>query len=176
MKRLLDGLLFGAGFAVSFLLIWAVAGYWIASHFSPSRFAEQHGRSSAPLAGPYEIPHPEGATRPFHELGVDEQIKQSTVIALARYEPGPDGKRKAVIREFLKKDPGTTVYYKVGDEFSDASYYPKDNTDHGDGVVIFFTGSPAEMAESMTYSGDRITGLGDIPVELFRAKCQKPRA
>ena len=175
MKRLLDGLLFGAGFAISFLLIWAAASYWVVPHLVASH-VEQHGRFSVAPDAHFQTSRAEGLTKPFHELGVDDQIKQSTVIALARYEPGPDGKRKAVIKEFLKKEPGTTVYYNVGDEFADASYYPKDNTDHGDGVIIFFTGSPAEMAESMTYSGDRITGLGDLPVELFRTKCQRPSA
>jgi hypothetical protein len=59
------------------------------------------------------------------------------------------------------------------DEYSAASYYPKQGTSHGDGIVIFFDGSPAMMRLSMSYSGDRIQSLGDMPLELLRAKCEK---
>jgi hypothetical protein len=47
---------------------------------------------------------------------------------------------------------------------------------YGDGVVIFFTGSPASMSMSMSFSGDRIHGLGDIPLQLFKQKCEEPSA
>lgn len=112
--------------------------------------------------------------KPFYELGIDEQIKRASVIALARYERASDGEMKAVIKEFLKKEPNVQIYYKVGDEYAPSSYYPGGKTVYGDGVVIFFTGSPATMQLSMTYSGDRIHGLGDIPIELFKEKCAKP--
>lgn len=79
---------------------------------------------------------------------------------------------KAVITEFLKKDANVTIYYGMGDEYPSSSYYPKEKTGYGDGVVIFFTGSPAMIKMSMTYSGDRIHGLGDLPVELLRKKCK----
>ena len=79
---------------------------------------------------------------------------------------------KAVIKEFLKKDPEVTFHYEIGDEYPSASFYPKPGTDRGDGLVAFFVGSPAEMRLSMTYSGDQISGLGDLPLELFRKKCQ----
>jgi hypothetical protein len=120
-------------------------------------------------------PHGQGSQKPFHELGIDEQIAQASVIALARYEPAADGEKKAIIREILKQDPGTEMYYKVGDEYAPASHFVASGTDYGDGVVIFFTGSPAMMMMSMGYSGDRIRGLGDIPIELFRQKCAKPK-
>jgi hypothetical protein len=111
---------------------------------------------------------------PFHELGAEEQIKEATVIALARYERADDGRMKAIIREFLKKQPNTTIYYNVGDEYAPSSYFPKEGMNYGDGVVIFFTGSPASM--SMSFSGDRIHGLGDIPLQLFKQKCEEPSA
>ena len=78
--------------------------------------------------------------------------------------------------EFLKKESGVTVYYHLGDEHAPSSHYPKANTDYGDGVIIFFTGSPAVMQMSMSYSGDRIRGLADMPLELFRQQCRAPDA
>ena len=112
----------------------------------------------------------------FHELGIDEQIKKASVIALARYERASDGQMKAIVKEFPKKEPDVQLYYSVGDEYRPSSYYPREKTHYGDGVVIFFAGSPATMRMSMTYSGDRIHGLGDIPIELFRKKCREPGA
>ncbi len=81
---------------------------------------------------------------------------------------------KAIIKEFLKKEPDTTIYYSVGDEYKDSSYCPSQNTKYGDGVVISFVGSPATMRMSMSYSGGRIHSLGDIPMELFKEKCNDP--
>lgn len=106
-------------------------------------------------------------------MPIEEQIKASSVIALARYEKSADGKMRAIIKDFLKKAPGTTIYYDVGEEYANSSYYPKENTSYGDGVIIFFTGSPATMRMSMTFSGDRISGLGDLPLALFRKKCEQ---
>lgn len=109
-------------------------------------------------------------------MSIEQQIEASSVIALARFEEAPDGEMKAVIEEVLKKTPGTTFRYDVGDEYPQASRYPRDGTDYGDGIVIFFTGSPATMSMLTTISDDRISGLGDIPVQLFKQKCASPRA
>ena len=46
----------------------------------------------------------------------------------------------------------------------------------GDGAVVFFMGSPATMKMAVTYTGDRIHGLGDIPIELLREKCKEDSA
>jgi hypothetical protein len=177
LKKFTDGLMFGAGFAISFLIIWYLGAYYISPLIVDSRIQsitddnlayremKRHGSSGENEA----ISHPKVQ---FHELTLDEQIKKASVIALAKYEQAPDGKMKAIITEFLKKDPGVTIYYKVGDEYPSSSYYPKANEDRGDGLVIFFVGSPASMRMSMTFSGDRIRGLGDLPIELFRKKCE----
>jgi hypothetical protein len=78
---------------------------------------------------------------------------------------------KAVLKELLKKDEGVLFHYQVGDEYSPSSYYPKQGTNYGDGIVIMFAGSPVSMRTAMSYSGDRIGSLGDMPMELFRNKC-----
>ena len=83
---------------------------------------------------------------------------------------------RAIIKEFLKKESNTTIYYDIGDEYPSSSYYPREGTRYGDGVIIFFTVSPATMRMSMSFSGDRIHSLGDIPIELFKEKCNDPNA
>lgn len=180
MRKFMDGLVFGAGFAISFLVLWYVTSFWLTPMFMASRI----DHPSHELSTEYPRETRDSATdvmgtvdkKPFHELPIDDQIKASSAIALARYEKSADGKMRAVIKEFLKKDPGTTIYYDVGDEYGPSSYYPKGNTSYGDGTVIFFTGSPATMTMSMTFSGDRIRGLGDLPIELFKKKCEQSSA
>ncbi len=168
LNKFLDGLYFGTGFALAFVVIALLAGFLIAPMvFSPRMPAD----ITIGHPGPHRGFPMEGGPQ-FHELSIDEQIKEASVIALARYEPSPDGRMKAVIKEFLKKKPGTELYYDVGDEYPSASYVPEENASRGDGLVIFFVGSPAMMRMSMSYTGNRIYSLGDIPLELFRDKCK----
>lgn len=177
-KRFADGLVFGAGFTLSFIVMWYVTVFYVQpvlNEMQLERIGKEHpsGVNDTPELSPPENDRPNEALQvPFHELDIDEQIKRSSVIALAEFVSQPDGREKAVITEFLKKEPGTTIYYNVGDEYPSASYFPHDGMRYGDGVVIFFTGSPATMRMSMSYSGERIRGLGDIPLKLFREKCK----
>ncbi|MCL2525212.1 MAG: hypothetical protein FWF20_09910 [Betaproteobacteria bacterium] len=181
IRKFLDGLAFGAGFSIVFLLLWYIVGWWIAPNLLASGLDAKIDEINAQLAVPHleEKPPPDRSTvqrphTPFHELEVEEQIKEATVIALARYERAGDGRVKAVIKEFLKKEPNTTIYYDIGDEY--VTHFPNDATREGTGLVIFFVGSPAQVTMSATFSGDRIRGLGDIPLELFKKKCDEAGA
>lgn len=167
IRKFLEGLVFGAGLALAFLVVLATGLLVVPVTFTSAPQVVEGPVRTAPVAE-----SPKAGAPQFHDLPVEDQIKQASVIALARYEPGPDGRMRAIIKEFLKKAPDTTIQYNIGDEFTLGSYYPKGNEDHGDGVIAFFAGSPAQMKLSMTYSGDRIRGLGDIPVELFKEKCK----
>lgn len=178
LKKFTEGFVFGGGFGVAFLGLWYVAAYLITPKFAESQIEQLTNKHLSDLGAKTQSTNPKslGTLRVpeshFYELKLEDQIKKASVIALAKYEPSPDGKMKAIIKEFLKKEPGTTIYYKVGDEYAASSYYPKDKTTYGDGVIIFFVGSPATMRMSMTYQGDRIHGLGDLPLELLKSKCK----
>ncbi len=74
----------------------------------------------------------------------------------------------SVISEILKQAPNTAFYYKVGDEFRAGNQQIRENTDYGDGEILFFVGSPAEHCESIPYSGDRLRWMGEIPVSQLR--------
>lgn len=171
LRKFFEGLVFGAGFSLAFVAI-----AWLAvSLLLPVTFPSVE-TTRVDKDGPQQAQLAQESVLKFHDLPVEEQIKQASVIALARYEPASDGKMKAILKEFLKKYPKTTIYYAIGDEYPSASYYPNESTNYGDGVVLFFVGSPAQMRMSTTYSGDRIRGLGDIPLALFRKKCEAPDA
>ena len=173
-RKFLEGLCFGGGFALAFILIAGVASSLLIPMIvrPPAIPPELAPAVPSHMARMWE----EDAGPPFHELPVEQQIATASVIALARYEPAPDGRLKAVIKEILKKTPGTEFYYAVGDEYTSGSYYPVEGRNRGDGMVIFFKGSPAMMRMSMTYTGDRIHSLGDIPLQLFREKCDESKS
>ena len=178
-KKFLDGLGFGTGFGISFSVIWYISAYLIYPNLIEAQIEEGFKTPSNvsvetnPSDTAISIPQSFQSGKRFHELPLDEQISESTVIAIARYETSQDGRMKAVIKEFLKKKEGVKIYYDVGDEHSSSSFYPEEGTSYGDGVIIFFTGSPATMKMSMTFEGDRIRSLGDIPLNLFKEKCKE---
>src|SRR5664280_1066845 len=109
---------------------------------------------------------------PLHQLPPEKIIARSSVILLVTYMP--EGKKfKAVVAEFLKRDPDTTVYFSVGEEFPELSYTPKANETCGEGQVVFLVGSPAEMRLSYSFSGDRIGGLGGMSIAALRDLVKK---
>ncbi len=179
IKKFVDGFSFGAGFAISFSVIWYISAYLIYPNLIESQIEE--GLKTPPNVSVEPKPSESSASvlsyleqgKQFHELTLDEQIRKATVIAVVKYEPDSDGRMKAVIKEFVKKEPGVKIHYDIGQEYPSSSYYPREDTNHGDGLVMFFTGSPATLKMSMTYAGDRIRSLGDIPLRLFREKCKK---
>jgi hypothetical protein len=109
----------------------------------------------------------------FHDWPVERQIQAASVIALARWEKsGPT--LRCIISEILKQASNTKFYYKVGDEYRSRSLVVRDDkTDYGDGQIIFFTGSPASARFSTGWKGDRLTGLGDMPIAELRELIRK---
>ena len=97
----------------------------------------------------------------------EQKIRAASVIALARHERSGETLR-CVITEVLKQAPGTAFYYRVGDEFPHGNRQIRDNTDYGDGQILFFVGSPAEHCQSVAFSGDRLRWMGDMPVTQLR--------
>jgi hypothetical protein len=178
LKKFTEGLVFGGGFAIAFVAIWYATDFLLSPAMPNHKLQRltaqppQMERNSSFRPIGHSAPDPTGGKQ-FYDLTLDEQINQASVIALATYEMQPDGRLAAIIKEFLKNAPGTTIYHNIGEEYPGSSHYPKDNTVYGDGVLIFFTGSPATMRLSMTYSGDRIGGLGDMPMDIFRSKCKQ---
>ena len=109
----------------------------------------------------------------FWEMSIEEKIENASVIAVTRYEQSEDGMTKSIITEILKQEPGTKSKYQAGDEFAQGSFYPGADRGRGDGQVIFFAGNPASFQYFTSYEGERIPGLADIPMKLFRGKCGK---
>jgi hypothetical protein len=136
----------------------------------PSAFSSERSDVSSPTFPPNNRDYQR--FNGFHDWPLQKQIDSASVIVIAKYEK--DGDRyKAMISEILKKDTNTTFYYKVGDEYDKGGYYPKEGTRRGEGQIIFFTDSPAMMRYACSFYGDRIAGLGDMPLEELRKLISK---
>lgn len=179
-KKFIDGLIFGCGFTISFITLIMIVSMTLPRvlTFSNSSYdkevpiqtkkgqVENSTEPKAPVVVESKI------EKNFHELSVEEKIEKSNVIFLTRFEPSKDGEKlRAIITDIFKQEPGVEVKYKIGDEYQDLSYYPSADNNRGDGFVVFYAGSPAIMMSATSYRGDRITGLSDIPIALFRKKC-----
>jgi hypothetical protein len=109
----------------------------------------------------------------LHDWPVEKQIALASVIAVGKWRKS-DSTLRCIISEILKQAPNTTFYYKVGDEFRPGNQRVKDDTSYGDGQIMFFVGSPASFRCAMSFSGDRIAGMGDMPISELRELIRKP--
>jgi hypothetical protein len=100
----------------------------------------------------------------FHDWPIEKKIRSASVIAITTYRK-EGGMLKSIVTSIPKQSQSTTFDYKIGDEYAPESRYPRENTQYGDGAIIFFTGSPPVMRLSYSYSDGRVGGAGDIPVE-----------
>jgi len=101
----------------------------------------------------------------FFGLTPADKIKRASAILITGWKT--DGAAvKEVVTEVVKREPGTELYYSVGDEYSHGAEMHRDA--YGDGEVVLMLGSPAEMRESFSFEGGRIGGMGDMPLTKFR--------
>ena len=120
-----------------------------------------------PTSGPSTVSKLTDRYNKFYEWPPEKQIDAASVIALAKYQKNGD-RMKCIISEILKKAPETKFYYNVGDEYGQCSHYLRPGEDRGDGQIMFFVGNPAEFRFSTSLRGDRLSGLGDMPIDLLK--------
>jgi hypothetical protein len=108
-------------------------------------------------------------------LPPDDLVARSSAIFLTSYQPSGKG-FKAVIAEIVKLEPGTTIEYRVGEDFFEPGLdNPREGSSVGDGSVVFLEGSPAFMRCSYSFQNGRIGGLGDMRLETLRALAGKKK-
>ena len=159
------GLIFGAGFIISAITV----GYLAISLFVGFIYESDETEGYQWSSRTYDSQSFEGTT-------LEEKIELSSAIFIAKFEETDNGFVTAVVTDIIKTTPDAELKYSVGDIYPDASYYKEDNVRHGDGVVIFFAGSPGKQKMTFNYSNNRIGGLNNISVEQFISKTVGPNA
>ena len=154
--KLLGGAAFGAGILLVYVLIF----FLIAPHASYVPVPTNDEKRFDATSSAHNLN--------FSTLTMEEKIKISSAIALGSYRHTKDGGSKIIIQEYLKKDPASRLTYAVGEEVSDALSQRAATDDFGDGVVIFFVGSPTQTKMTATYRNGVINGLDDISMVDFR--------
>ena len=168
LARAVRALVFVVGcLAAGVVALFALYAFTLYKSRAFFRGATSVSTSSSRAANTGSSPGAHADEKPFHTLPLEEKIKRSTAILLTRHEK-EGGKLKSIVSEILKR-PDAGLNYSVGDEFVDLSRYVEGDTDYGDGDVVFFAGAATDMRESMTYRRGRISGLGDMPLDVLRA-------
>lgn len=167
LARAVRGLTIAVVFlAVLLLTQFAMYAYSYFRYMTFSRAAASSTSAGHP-GGPARSREVPAEADPFDRLTPEERVKRSSAILLTKHVQD-GGRLKAIVAEIVKKAPGASLAYRVGDEIPSLSHYDADVTRYGDGEVVFFTDSQSGFQESMTYRGGRIQALGDMPLETLR--------
>lgn len=103
------------------------------------------------------------------EANPDALIKASSAIVYSDNKLA-NGELHSEIREILLLRPGVTFNHKVGEAYPLPLQMHDTNVHHGDGQLVFFTGSPANFKESVTVYDGRVLGFDDMPLDTLKAK------
>jgi hypothetical protein len=100
-------------------------------------------------------------------LSFEDKVKRSSIVLITEYK-SEGGKLRAIIKEELKRQPGTTYHYAVGDEYLPLSIVPRENTTYGEGSLVLLQGSPAVNRESYSIFNGSVSSLGEMPLSKVR--------
>jgi hypothetical protein len=150
------------------VLLLAFAMPWLTYYLQRWQGPDPGGSAYLGDEGAYARPE-EAFDNDFHARPVEEKIRRATAILVTRVEKTAVAPRE-LVAEIVKLKPGVRLYYKVGDEFERPSHLTSGACeDCGDrGRVVFMLGNPATMAYAVTFQGDRLAALGNLPLAEFR--------
>lgn len=151
-RTFVKGLVLGAGFSTALL----VFGVGLSLYVKNTDIAE-----SPRIISDYSD---------WNSLDDEEKIEEASAIAIVRYSDGEEGQRIGVIESIHKRTPDTEIHYEEGDFWPSANYYPQHPYDARTGAVVLFKGSPAKDLSTWYVYSERISALGDMPIELLLKK------
>jgi hypothetical protein len=142
------------------------------------RLTEEHGHgvgsnSSFQYPSPSKLQAETFEGKQFHELTSEKKIQYASVILLTKHVKEPSGRTKSIISEIVKQKPGTELLYRVGGEYPTYRDREPNAESVGDGEIVLMVGSPADMRESSSYTGDRLGSMGGMTLGEMRAIAKK---
>lgn len=148
LKTFIKGLVFGAGFSISLVVIMFIAKEMLIKDLES------------------EFDSPPSPSAEWRELSDDEQLKKATAIALARYSDSDDGSKIAFIEQ-VYSDDSIKLNIKPGDPYPKLKYYPRgDSFRERTGVLIVFRDSPPIEQSTLFLYDDRVAAYGDMPIDI----------
>lgn len=141
----------------------------LAMGITPSVFAQRLNRQ---IANQQPIGVQQDPYENFHSWPLEKQLRTATLVLRMEYQK--DGNRyKSIIREVIKQNADTKFYYKIGDEFPELSMMQEKDCVYGDGQIAFLVGSPAEMRYATSYSNNKLSALGGMPLDDLKQLAKK---
>ena len=154
-KKLMNGFIWGVGFSLALILIFFVA-YKTFFNVKPR-----------PAYGVDERNAMEERIK-WQELSDEEKIRTATVAVIVKYEKGEGLHMKAYIARVLSRSEDQALPYVVGSRLETEDYYSQDGrVRNRDGVVVMFGGNPVNDLGSIFIYDDRLSAMGNMPIEVF---------
>ena len=155
LKKLMNGFVWGVGFSLALILIFFVAY---------KNFLNVKPR---PAYGVDQRKAMEERIK-WQELSDEEKIRTATVAVIVKYEKGEGLHMKAYVDKVLSRSDDQTLPYSVGSRVETEDYYTQDGRVlNRDGVVLMFGGNPINDLGSIFIYDDRLSAMGNMPVEVF---------
>lgn len=145
--------------------VWVLAvlyGLQVVAWLAPVLAPHIYLSSVAPSSGT-----PRELFESWEGLSVGEKVKRASIVLITEYKE-EDGKLRAIIKEELKREPGTASHYAVGDEYLPLTIVAEKNTRYGEGSLVLLQGSPATHRESYSIYNGSVPGLDEMPISKVR--------
>src|SRR3990172_10424213 len=150
------------GLTVAVWILAALYGLQVAAWLVPVLAPHFYISNVAPSSG-----IPRESFERWEGLSCEEKVKRASIVLITEYKL-EEGKLRAIIKEELKRKPGTTSHYAVGDEYLPLSIVPEKNTRYGEGSLVLLEGSPATNRESYSIYNGSVRALGEMPISKIR--------
>ena len=154
-KTFFKGIIFGCGFCVSIMIFHIAMQKYYEQKFLNERISSQNKTLETMRKNQEEL---KKVQEPKKNESIEPQdlVRKSSVIAILEYKRNFGEKTKVIITEILRINEGVEFNYIVGDEypFDTQSYNGEELS--GDGVVAFFSGSPALLQSAMVHENNTL--------------------
>ncbi|MDX1455490.1 MAG: hypothetical protein R3217_08560 [Gammaproteobacteria bacterium] len=167
-----DGLAFGAGFGISFIIIFYFASFGMSAVWSlmasgnDTAIEQESGKQPCDSK---KLDEDEAQSQlssmDVWEWPLDARLEDAELILILTYEAGEDGRNIAIITDILKQQE--PARYKEGDEFSSESFYPGGNRRSLVGKQVFVLEGDRYSTTSGIYDG-HVPALENISIDKMR--------
>lgn len=144
LNKFISGIVFGAGFSLSFVTIYTIWMVWaIPAAFNSSAVNTESAVSQLNNSDglPQYSDDLSSYIKDFDKLTVDDKIKNSTAILLTEYIIDDEGNYINSVVEILKQESGVELYYQIGDKYEAYGNYEIDGEYRPKGYIVFMAGS-----------------------------------